>query len=42
VFLEAGGMFLAPFVVNKIGAKNGLTSEILRDLESKGRRFGKS
>lgn len=24
VFLEAGGMFLAPFVVNKIGAKNGL------------------
>ena len=24
VFLEAGGMFLAPFIVNKIGAKNGL------------------
>ena len=24
VFLEAGGMFLAPFLVNKIGAKNGL------------------
>ncbi|OAT47090.1 lactose permease [Proteus hauseri ATCC 700826] len=24
VFLEAGGMFIAPFVVNKIGAKNGL------------------
>ncbi len=24
VFLEAGGMFLAPFVVNRIGAKNGL------------------
>lgn len=24
VFLEAGGMFIAPFLVNKIGAKNGL------------------
>ncbi len=24
VFLEAGGMFVAPFLVNKIGAKNGL------------------
>ncbi|HGN1705927.1 TPA: MFS transporter [Providencia rettgeri] len=24
VFLEAGGMFLAPFIVNRIGAKNGL------------------
>ncbi|MGV2872177.1 oligosaccharide MFS transporter [Colwellia sp. E150_009] len=24
VFLEAAGMFLAPFIVNKIGAKNGL------------------
>ena len=24
VFLEAGGMFLAPFLVNRIGAKNGL------------------
>lgn len=24
VFLEAGGMFFAPFIVNKIGAKNGL------------------
>ncbi|KOC90489.1 MFS transporter [Winslowiella iniecta] len=24
VFLEAGGMFLAPLVVNRIGAKNGL------------------
>ncbi|WP_448246352.1 oligosaccharide MFS transporter [Thalassotalea agariperforans] len=24
VFLEAGGMFVAPFIVNKIGAKNGL------------------
>ncbi len=24
VFLEAGGMFLAPFIVNKIGSKNGL------------------
>lgn len=24
VFLEAGGMFLAPFIVNKIGAKYGL------------------
>lgn len=24
VFLEAGGMFLAPLLVNKIGAKNGL------------------
>lgn len=24
VFLEAGGMFIAPFIVNKIGAKNGL------------------
>lgn len=24
VLLEAGGMFLAPFIVNKIGAKNGL------------------
>lgn len=24
VFLEAGGMFLAPFLVNKIGAKKGL------------------
>lgn len=24
VFLEAGGMFLAPFIVNKIGPKNGL------------------
>ncbi|MBN6362217.1 MULTISPECIES: MFS transporter [Providencia] len=24
VFLEAGGMFIAPFIVNRIGAKNGL------------------
>lgn len=24
VFLEAGGMFLAPFLVNRVGAKNGL------------------
>ncbi|EEG83696.1 oligosaccharide:H+ symporter [Proteus penneri ATCC 35198] len=24
VFLEAGGMFIAPFLVNRIGAKNGL------------------
>ncbi|MCW2254274.1 OHS family lactose permease-like MFS transporter [Providencia alcalifaciens] len=24
VFLEAGGMFLAPYIVNRIGAKNGL------------------
>ncbi|MBB3062305.1 MFS transporter [Microbulbifer rhizosphaerae] len=24
VFLEAGGMFVAPFIVNRIGAKNGL------------------
>lgn len=24
VFLEAGGMFLSPFLVNRIGAKNGL------------------
>lgn len=24
VLLEAGGMFIAPFIVNKIGAKNGL------------------
>ncbi|MBG2802611.1 MFS transporter [Proteus sp. WDL240414] len=24
VFLEAGGMFVAPFLVNRIGAKNGL------------------
>ncbi|TBL36090.1 MFS transporter, partial [Klebsiella oxytoca] len=24
VFLEAGGMFVAPFLVTKIGAKNGL------------------